>query len=93
MQAATAARALGQIAAIVEHRLPHLSPTRVTRLADDPRTELGKLIRAYRSHPVDEGLEKRMEAAFESITELPERIDAGLFYGAYYVERKSLRTA
>lgn len=88
-----AARALGQIAAIAERRIPQLSPSRVARLADDPRQELAVLIRAYRSHPIDEDLEAAMCSAFEQIdgAELPERIDAAVFYSSYYAERKRLR--
>ena len=60
----TESQALGRVAAIVENRIPDLSPIRVARLCDDPRSELAVLLRAYRTKPQDEGLERRMEEAF-----------------------------
>ena len=86
-------QALGRVAAIVEHRIPDISPVRVARLCDDPRAELAVLLRSYRTKPQDEGLERRMEQAFALIEggELPERIDAGAYWSAYYAERAQLR--
>ena len=66
-------QALGRVAAIVENRIPDLSPIRVARLCDDPRAELAVLLRAYRTKPQREDLERRMEQAFALIegAELP----------------------
>ena len=86
-------QALGRVAAIVENRIPDLSPIRVARLCDDPRSELAVMLRAYRTKPQDEGLERRMEEAFSLIegAELPAQIDATAYWSAYYAERSQLR--
>ena len=86
-------QALGRVAAIVENRIPDLSPIRVARLCDDPRAELAVLLRAYRTKPQDEDLERRMEQAFALIegAELPAQIDATAYWSAYYAERAELR--
>ena len=91
----TESQALGRVAAIVEKRIPDLSPTRVARLCDDPRSELAALLRAYRTKPQDENLERRMEQAFSLIDagELPTKIDAGAYWAAYYAERAQLRAS
>ena len=88
-------KALGRVAAIVEQRIPDLSPIRVARLCDDPRSELAVLLRAYRTKPQREDLERRMEQAFSLIEggELPAQIDAGAYWAAYYAERAQLRSA
>ena len=90
-----AARALGQIAAVIEYRLPDLRPHRVARLCDDPRHELAPLMAAYRRQPLQDELEARLCDAFELIDgpALPERIDAALFWPAYYRARAELREA
>ena len=89
----TESQALGRVAAIVENRIPDLSPVRVARLCDDPRSELAVLLRSYRTKPQDENLERRMEEAFALIEggELPTKIDAGAYWSAYYAERAELR--
>ena len=89
----TESQALGRVAAIVENRIPDLSPIRVARLCDDPRSELAVLLRAYRTKSQDEGLERRMEEAFSLIegAELPAQIDATAYWSAYYAERAELR--
>ena len=88
------AQALGRIAAIAEYHCSGLSPTRIGRLASDPRQELAPLIRAYRAQlPLSDALEERMCSAFALIDALPERIDAAAFYHAYYIERAALREA
>ena len=89
----TESQALGRVAAIVEKRIPDLSPARVARLCDDPRSELAVMLRAYRTKPQDEDLERRMEQAFSLIegAELPAQIDATAYWAAYYVERAELR--
>ena len=89
----TESQALGRVAAIVEKRVPDLSPIRVARLCDDPRAELAVLLRAYRTKPQREDLERRMEQAFALIegAELPAQIDATAYWSAYYAERAELR--
>ena len=83
----TESQALGRVAAIVEKRIPDLSPARVARLCDDPRSELAVMLRAYRTKPQDEGLERRMEEAFcliDGAGATGTRIDAGAYWSAYY---------
>ena len=55
--------------------------------------ELAVLLRAYRTKPQDEDLERRMEQAFALIegAELPAQIDATAYWSAYYAERAELR--
>ena len=87
------AQALGIIAAAIERRCADLAPHRIAKLADAPQQELAQLMRKYRLEPLNDALERRLEAAFDELDgpALPKRIDAGQFWLAYYQERKRLK--
>ena len=90
----TESQALGRVAAIVENRIPDLSPIRVARLCDDPRSELAVTAEGLPYQAPRRGTSSAAwKQAFSLIegAELPAQIDATAYWSAYYAERAELR--